>query len=303
MRTSERTLTRWRRCAAGGAAGLLLLLLLLLVGTWSTPTSGQASARPARPGLSSAAGPHVLTITAMDYAFRVPPAVPPGLTTVRLVNQGAHLHHVQIVRLDQGKTVGDLVREWKGGAPSPAYVVGEGGPTVALGGQTLEGQLVLQPGRYGVVCWLTAPDGQLHVHKGMFGEFEVRRGAAPLAALPTPDATVVMTDYGYLVPPIRRGRRVIRVQNKGPQAHELVLMRLHPGMSLRDVAAWARDPARPAPGVPIGGVAGLSPGRTGQFTGDFTPGEYVLLCFMPDQRDGRGHPHTTYGMIRQFRVS
>jgi len=46
---------------------------------------------------TSRARPNVVTIVAMDYAFKAPATVPAGLTTVRLVNQGKLLHHVQLV--------------------------------------------------------------------------------------------------------------------------------------------------------------------------------------------------------------
>jgi hypothetical protein len=112
-----------------------------------------------------------------------------------------------------------------------------------------------------------------------------------------------MNDYGYLVPAIRPGRRVVRVENRGPQAHELVMVRLRPGRTAAEAAAWAeRGQTGTAPGTMVGGVAALSRGHAGQFAVAFTPGEYAPLCFVPDQKDGKGHPHTTYGMMRQFTV-
>jgi uncharacterized cupredoxin-like copper-binding protein len=52
----------------------------------------------------------------------------------------------------------------------------------------------------------------------------------------------------------------------------------------------------------VGGVAALTPGRVAQFAVDVVPGEYALVCFVPDQKDGQGRPHTHYGMLRQFTV-
>jgi hypothetical protein len=81
------------------------------------------------------------------------------------------------------------------------------------------------------------------------------------------------------------------------------MVRLAPGRTMKDAADWAeRGQTGAAPGVMVGGVAALSPGRAGQFTVDATPGDYALLCFAPDQKDGRGHPHTAYGMMRQITV-
>jgi uncharacterized cupredoxin-like copper-binding protein len=259
---------------------------------------GAARVVPAQPA------PQVLTITAMDYAFRAPATVPAGVTTVRLVNRGTQLHHVQLNRLEDGRTVQDMLRDWKPGVSNPSYMTGDGGPTAAMGGQTLEGVVVLQPGRYALICWVPAPDGQLHLHKGMFAQIEVT--GEPVAVpppLPAADVVVTMQDYGYRLPEVRAGRRVFRVFNAGPQAHELVMVRLAPGRTARDAAAWAeRGQTGEAPGAMVGGVAALTPGRVSQFAVDVVPGEYALVCFVPDQKDGRGRPHTEHGMLRQFTV-
>lgn len=284
------------------SAALLPPLLAALVGFGVPRTAGRL---PAAPSMASAAAPRVLTIVAMDYAYRAPARVPAGLTTVRLVNRGTQLHHVQLNRLEQGKTVRDLLRDWRPGVPNPAYTVPSGGPTAALGGQTLEGQVVLRPGRYAIFCWVPAPDGQLHLHKGMFGEIEVTGPAAggADAALPRADVTIAMADYGYVLPRIARGRRTVRVENRGPQAHELVMVRLAAGKTAHDAAEWAeRGQTGAAPGRMVGGVAGLAVGEAGQFAVDFTPGRYALVCFVPDQKDGKGRAHVAYGMMREFTV-
>jgi uncharacterized cupredoxin-like copper-binding protein len=81
------------------------------------------------------------------------------------------------------------------------------------------------------------------------------------------------------------------------------MVRLKPGRTMKDAADWAeRGQTGEAPGAMVGGVAALAPGGAGQFTVAFTPGEYALICFVPDQTDGKGRPHTHYGMMRQFRV-
>lgn len=51
--------------------------------------------------------PNVVTETARDFAFELPDTIPAGLTTIRLVNQGPDLHHAQLVRFEEGKTLQD----------------------------------------------------------------------------------------------------------------------------------------------------------------------------------------------------
>jgi hypothetical protein len=147
-----------------------LLVVLAFTGAAAAPADNGG-----RPTVARAAPP-VLEVVAMDYAFRLPDTVRAGVTTVRLINRGQHMHHIQLVRLDGGHTIADLLRAWKPGVPTPRWMTGVGGPTAPVGGQTLDALVVLRPGRYGVLCWVPAADGQLHFQKGMFGQFEV---AAP----------------------------------------------------------------------------------------------------------------------------
>src|SRR2546430_11034237 len=71
-----------------------------------------------------AAGPSLITLTATDYAFGVPDTLPAGLTTFRLVNQGKELHHANLVRLGEGKTLAGfqarLAAARKNPTPPPA---------------------------------------------------------------------------------------------------------------------------------------------------------------------------------------
>jgi hypothetical protein len=54
------------------------------------------------------------------------------------------------------------------------------------------------------------------------------------------------------------------------------------------------------PGVPLGGVPAIPKGTSAYVTFEFTPGEYALICFLPDSKDGK--PHFTHGMIQQVHV-
>ena len=298
MSTLRRLLPRAVTTAAA------LLLALMAAGAPRAASSAQDAVQDAVQG---AAALPVLEVRAMDYAFGLPDTVAAGVTTIRLVNRGRQLHHIQIVRLDDAHTVTELLRVWKPGIAVPTWMTGVGGPTAAVGGQTLEGIVVLRPGRYGVLCWVPAPDGRLHFQKGMFGQFEVAAAAvrAPplIESLPRADVTITMLDYGWVLPVIARGRHTVRVFNGGPQEHELVLVRLAAGRTARDAAAWAeRGQTGVAPGAMLGGTAALAPGGVAQFSADFPPGQYALICFVPDQRDGKGLPHTEHGMLRQFTV-
>ncbi|HYW50441.1 MAG TPA: hypothetical protein VE861_07540 [Gemmatimonadaceae bacterium] len=248
----------------------------------------------------------VVTVEVGDYAFtKLPASVSAGWTRVRLVNRGKTLHHMQLNKLAEGRGVSDMLREFKPGSPLPTWMTGAGGPSAAWAGQSIEMLVNLEPGNYGVICWVPAADHQLHVQKGMIGKLTVvpRTTPDPVPA-PRPTITIAAMDYNWTISaPVTRGRHVIRFDNKGPQPHELVVVRLAEGKSMVDAKDWAeRGQTGSSPGVMLSGVAALTPGKSAYVTNDFGPGRYALLCFVPDQKDRVGHPHVHYGMMKEFTV-
>src|SRR5437899_1338370 len=121
---------------------------------------------------------------------------------------------------------------------------------------------------------------------------------------PAPDVVVTLNDYDFqFARPLPAGRRTIRVENAGPQAHEIVITALPPGKTLQDFVAWEKGGEKgPLPtGRWLGGVATLDAGAHAQFTATFQPGNYLLLCFWPDAKDGQ--PHLVHGMAKQITVT
>jgi len=206
-----------------------------------------------------ATGPNVVTITATDYAFGMPDTIPAGLTTFRLVNQGKELHHASLVRLGEGKTAADfqagLAAAMKSHAPPPSWITFPGGPNAVTLDDTAIATQMLEPGSYVFVCWIPSLDGVPHVMKGMMHPLVVAAGAAssPAAAEPATDVTIKLTDYDFqLSQPLTAGTHVVRVENTGVQAHEVVIAALTPGKTLQDFIAWEagvrRARYRPASG-------------------------------------------------------
>jgi len=268
--------------------------------------TGVACHRPA----PQAAGPAVVTITATDYAFGGPDTIPAGLTTFRLINQGKELHHASLVRLGAGKTVADfqtgLQAAMQSHAPPPPWMAFVGGPNAVTLGDTAIATLMLEPGSYVFVCWIPTLDGVPHVMKGMMHSLVVTAGAAPpsAAAEPAADLTIKLTEYDFqLSQPLTAGKHVVRVENPGAQAHEVVIAALSSGKTLQDFIAWEQGGEKgPLPtGRWLGGVTTLDAGGHALFTTTFPPGNYLLLCFWPDAKDGK--PHLVHGMAKQISVS
>src|SRR5207244_2767581 len=113
-----------------------------------------------------------------------------------------------------------------------------------------------------------------------------------------------LTDYDFqLSQPLTAGKHVVRVENTGAQAHEIVIAALSAGKTLQDFITWeAGGEKGPLPtGEWLGGVTTLDVGGHSQFAATFAPGSYLLLCFWPDAKDGK--PHIMHGMAKQITIS
>ena len=251
--------------------------------------------------VATATTPNVVVVKTSDYAFDAPDTVRAGLTTLRLVtNPGQEMHQVGLIRLDSAKTPADLFNAMKSPGPMPKWAVEVAGVNPPAPGQTAEATLNLAAGNYLLVCFVPSPDGVPHIAKGMSRPLVVA-GTAAAAPLPG-DVEIKLTDYAFgLSKPLTAGQHVIRVVNAGQQSHEVMVIRLAPGKTAAQVAAWVEKMEGPPPGEPLSGVAGLGVGQSASFPLTLTPGEYGLICFIPDAKDGK--PHYVHGMVHQFKVS
>ena len=270
-------------------------LSLALLGLAAIPLSlGSLALRgPGSPPVSVA-------VTATDYALAAPDTLPEGAVTFRLTNQGKELHHLWVIRLEQGKSLTDLVAAAKAGN-FPAWARSMGGPNAPRpeGGEA-NATLVLAAGRYVLACGIPSPDGVPHFMKGMMRPLTVVP-ARDAASAPKADITMSLRDYSFVLSgTTAAGHRVIEVRNDGGQTHEVELVQLAPGKSVHDVLAWLEKPVGPPPGLPLGGVSPLARGGVASFEVELAPGRYGMICFLPDAKDGKAHHE--HGMIQEFEV-
>lgn len=259
-----------------------------------------AKPEQAKPETAKATGSAVITVVAKDYAYEMPAVVPAGVTTIEVVNQGREMHHLQIAKVDSGHTVNDLIAALGQHTP-PSWAVAMGGPNAIEPGQKATTIQTLTPGHYVVLCLIPGADGAPHFMKGMTGAFEVVPSPVASAEEPKADATFDLADYSFGHPSISAGQRIIRVENGAQQPHELVLVKLDAGKSAGDVLQWFAAGMKSAPpGHFVSGVVALSPGQHSFFSYDFAAGNYGLLCFVEDVKDGK--PHVMHGMMSQFTV-
>jgi uncharacterized cupredoxin-like copper-binding protein len=256
--------------------------------------------------LSSAPGAArdtTVAVVATDYAFAMPDSLIAGETSFRLINHGRELHHLYLARLADGKRAKDFVAALKSGGPPPSWAMDVGGPNGAdPGTSSFAVSVPLTPGRYAALCIIPGPDGVPHAMKGMYKDVVVTPAMHAVAhhrAASTPATTIDLTDYAFDIHGVlASGTHRVRVRNTSKQSHELEVVRLLPGKTPADLAAWAEKMAGPPPAHFLGGVSPIGPGRTDELTLDLMPGHYVMLCFVPDAKDGK--PHIAHGMVHDF---
>ncbi len=246
----------------------------------------------------------VVELEAMDFAFKVPATAPAGLVTIRLRNSGKSLHHAQLARMNPGQTLADFMQGLRKQIGSTNWREAEGGPTSAVGGQVLETQMILAPGTYAVWCWIRSADGSLHYMQGMYSKLEVTGRTTGKSVVPKGDVKVTLSDYDFTLSqaPVV-GIQTWRIENTGPQSHEVTLFKLNPGKTALDVLKWYEDGQRlEPPARVVGGTSSIATGRAVSTKMDLGPGEYALLCFTPEHLKGTGKPHADMGMMKTIFV-
>ncbi len=204
-------------------AGMIVAFVLARAHAASSPPA------PAMPG-------HLLEVRSFEFAFQAPDSIAAGLTTVRLVDRGKKSHQVSIVRLDDSSS---MTRVLKSAADDKAKLTGVrwmGGVETAQPGDPAETMLVLEPGRYVLMCgYADDQSGHSHMAMGMMRTLVVT-GAASGAKLPMEPITVRLSDYSFSVNgTMHSGRQLVRVENVGTQRHHMILARFLGKATLADV--------------------------------------------------------------------
>lgn len=126
---------------------------------------------------------------------------------------------------------------------------------------------------------------------------------------PMTTATVRAVDFRFRTSgQISSGFDTLKFVNSGHEPHEMDLMKLAPGKTKNDVMMALKMQSEPKWAQPVGGWGVLSPGHSQWLRIHLTPGNYVLLCFVPDTFSYPGHkatnqPHAMLGMVKVIHVN
>ncbi len=290
----------------------------------ATPT---AAAKAASATVVAQVAPKPLTVTGTDYAFSVDGQAVPGVQTITFRNAGKEDHELQLVSLDQGKTILDAQKILATpNAPIPDWVKFNGGAWSILAGAQSTMTADLNAGAYILLCFLEAPDKLPHFAKGMVGAIEVK-GEKSKEAAPTATLAIEASDHAFKLPAeVTAGKATIALKNTGKEAHFAGLIRVPDALTYEaftkilltpppaaTTPAAAASPRPSATGSPTaaaapappsgvsggGGVGALSPGGQAWSTTDLRAGTYVVICFVPD---AKGVPHAALGMVSKLTV-
>jgi len=243
-------------------------------------------------------------VTAKDFSFELPPSVPAGVTAITLTNAGAEEHQAQLVKINTGKSMTDLLAALQNPDPTAALslVALSGGPNGVAPGASGTATVNLEPGAYAFLCFISSPDGTPHLAKGMVAPLEVT-GTATSTQLPPGDAALTLKDFSFDLNSLTAGKHTVTVTNDGPQPHEATIIKLNEGVTVDTIlgmatasaapsgatASGSAAPAGPPPWTDVGGLTGITPGMTVNMEVDLPAGNYAFICFVPDPATGKAH--------------
>jgi hypothetical protein len=117
------------------------------------------------------------------------------------------------------------------------------------------------------------------------------------------EVTFAATEFAFEGPDVLpAGRVTLTMDNQGKQMHEVALGELLEGKTMDDVHALLKKglPKKPPTWFKEVGGTGAAPGKTGTIDAELTPGNYIMLCFVPDKASKK--PHVMLGMMKEFTV-
>jgi hypothetical protein len=298
----------------------LLVIVLTLRGGVAPALAQEATPASDGDSLFADLGLPELTVTATDEGYQLSESeLPAGRYLVTLINESSAPEAIAVfARLTAGRTLADLsfADELAAGTPMPD----EGPPpesylwlfeTYIAGGTIATpdapGQVVvdLRGGDYGVWTIDPIPAAALTVT----GDPDARiEGPEPQAAITIVEEGVGGEGFRFTITgEVKAGPQVVKVLNASDQPHEIVGEQYPEPLTMEQImASFMFDPstgATPAPDLvdeerfTLAGYAGVqSIGTTQWVVMNFSPGQAVFLCFVPDPV-AEGIPHAMEGMI------
>ncbi len=239
------------------------------------------------------------TIQITDAGLTTPAEIEDGIVRINFeVGEG---HTPIMTRLNEGVTMEQFMEAFSENPDSAVSLVTLLGGGGLVADTSQEVVYDLQPGTHVVIDFAgeQPPTASFQVAA------EDDREANP----PEADVQVGLVDFNFDMPAeIPAGPQTWEIENKGQQWHEMVIVKLNPGVTVEDImAAMAAEteggesPEEPPPFEDVAFWAPMSPGERAWASLDLEPGTYTALCFLPDFATGMSH--LEHGMVRTLTVT
>jgi len=268
--------------------------------------------------------PIAVTYVATEYAYDGPESLEAGWTHITLDNQGELAHDFILVKLDEGKSIEDVMAALEAEGP-PEWAEFYGGVS-AEPATSASYYVELVPGNYVALSFGAAEDAPPDAAQGMIANLTIAEAGGPAGELllPEEDASVDLVDYAFGVQgTIGKGDQLLKVSNKGTEMHEIIAFHLKDGMNMEDFMtalesdmggedeASAEESSGEDSGESVSGKEPpfeqigstfLSPGISTLVNMEFAePGTYVFICFLPSPNNEM-QPHFAMGMVEEITV-
>ena len=242
-----------------------------------------------------------VAFTATDSAYSGPDEIKGGWVKLTVTNEGQEGHHIQLIKLSDGKTVEDLNAALTAdGENYPAWAMPYGGPNAPDPGGRVATILFLEAGNYAMIDIIPNAEGRPHFQDGLIKALTVTEPSGIMPGEPLPDVTVELNDFNFkLSGSLAAGEQSIRFVNAGKQVHEAYLVKLDEGKTAQDYLDAASGTLPPA--VAVGGITGVVSGDAQYIRVTLEPGHYAMFCFLPDPTSHA--PHFVVGMIQEFTIA
>ena len=271
--------------------------LSFVYSAWRSPRAARTTIRPSTRGPRRPRS----TSIAKEFAFASDATtVVDRLAEITIKNEGAESHNAALLKLADGKTVGD-VQAFFGPNPPPGpppFSVAGGVGIVGPGGTASVTQ-ALPAGSYTFFCFVRGTDGVPHFAKGMAAPIVVTGNST--TSLPLPDGeNASAAEFKFELPSLKAGTTVIRGKNIGQQDHEFQIGRVLDGKTADDALNWIKAPEGAPPLANIGGpIVGV--GGSNSVKLKLVKGTYVFYCQIPDPTDNV--PHVAKGMFQAVTIT
>lgn len=259
---------------------------------------------------ATAAGSNSLTITASEYKYKVSGSPKSGWTEVTFKNVGNQFHMLLAIPLKAGVTLQQVKKAATSEDPQSAFAsLGGEGSTAGipfLAGPKSSSTTIsqLDPGRYALICFFSAPDGKPHLAHGMINLLTVNKSKSSLTPPTSGVVDVTTSDSAIELPngtlPPSGWAKVSTTVTSDPR--DLTLARYtSDSVTFDEGNTWVDEfistGKQPAGAVPItiaGNVGSFTAGPVSYLKLDLQPGRYVAVSDTDSDSDGSKQLHQDF---------